>query len=47
MGSGGGGAESGQWGPPVAPISMMQGHNGQMGGPPVNMPLAGPNIMHG
>lgn len=44
-GSGGGG---GQWGPPTpAPMSMIQGHNGQMGGPPINMPMAGPNIMQG
>ncbi|XP_077284915.1 heterogeneous nuclear ribonucleoprotein at 27C isoform X2 [Arctopsyche grandis] len=47
MGSGGGAADGGQWGPPAgAPISMMQSHNGQMGGPPLNMPMAGPNIMH-
>ncbi|CAK1580829.1 unnamed protein product [Parnassius mnemosyne] len=39
---------AGQWGPPqAAPINMIQGHNGQMGGPPINMPMAGPNIMQG
>ncbi|XP_063540103.1 heterogeneous nuclear ribonucleoprotein 27C [Cydia strobilella] len=39
---------AGQWGPPAAaPINMIQGHNGQMGGPPLNMPMAGPNIMQG
>ncbi|XP_072937837.1 heterogeneous nuclear ribonucleoprotein 27C isoform X2 [Epargyreus clarus] len=54
MGGGGmGGAPgdapaAGQWGPPqAAPINMIQGHNGQMGGPPINMPMAGPNIMQG
>ncbi|PZC83958.1 hypothetical protein B5X24_HaOG206304 [Helicoverpa armigera] len=40
--------QAGQWGPPAAaPINMIQGHNGQMGGPPINMPMAGPNIMQG
>ncbi|XP_045501270.1 heterogeneous nuclear ribonucleoprotein 27C isoform X3 [Colias croceus] len=39
---------AGQWGPPqAAPMNMIQGHNGQMGGPPINMPMAGPNIMQG
>ncbi|XP_022129930.1 heterogeneous nuclear ribonucleoprotein 27C isoform X4 [Pieris napi] len=53
MGGGGmGGAPgdapaAGQWGPPQAPMNMIQGHNGQMGGPPINMPMAGPNIMQG
>lgn len=53
MGGGMGGApgdapQAGQWGPPAAaPINMIQGHNGQMGGPPINMPMAGPNIMQG
>ncbi|XP_053611806.1 heterogeneous nuclear ribonucleoprotein 27C isoform X2 [Plodia interpunctella] len=59
LGSGGGGMggggmsapgdapQAGQWGPPAAPINMIQGHNGQMGGPPINMPMAGPNIMQG
>lgn len=47
-GDGSGGGAGGQWGPPAgAPISMMQGHNGQMGGPPINMPMAGPNLMQG
>lgn len=54
-GMGGGGMSApgeapaaGQWGPPAAaPINMIQGHNGQMGGPPINMPMAGPNIMQG
>ncbi|XP_037292339.1 heterogeneous nuclear ribonucleoprotein 27C isoform X5 [Manduca sexta] len=40
--------QAGQWGPPAgAPMNMIQGHNGQMGGPPINMPMAGPNIMQG
>lgn len=48
MGGGGGTADGSQWGPPAgAPMSMIQSHNGQMGGPPLNMPMAGPNIMHG
>lgn len=59
LGSGGGGMgggamnapgdapAAGQWGPPAAPMNMIQGHNGQMGGPPINMPMAGPNIMQG
>ncbi|XP_063367853.1 heterogeneous nuclear ribonucleoprotein 27C isoform X2 [Cydia amplana] len=39
---------AGQWGPPAAaPLNMIQGHNGQMPGPPINMPMAGPNIMQG
>ncbi|CAH2242399.1 jg12980 [Pararge aegeria aegeria] len=28
-------------------LNGKQGHNGQMGGPPINMPMAGPNIMQG
>ncbi|CAG9565959.1 unnamed protein product [Danaus chrysippus] len=53
MGGGMGGAPgdapaAGQWGPPqAAPMNIIQGHNGQMGGPPINMPMAGPNIMQG
>lgn len=59
MGTGGGGMggggmnapgdapAAGQWGPPAPAINIMQGHNGQMGGPPINMPMAGPNIMQG
>ncbi|KAL0821297.1 hypothetical protein ABMA28_005896 [Loxostege sticticalis] len=40
--------QAGQWGPPAAaPMNLIQGHNGQMGGPPINMPMAGPNIMQG
>lgn len=47
-GPGDGAGAAGQWGPPAAaPMSMIQGHNGQMGGPPINMPMAGPNIMQG
>ena len=54
MGGGGmGGAPgdapaAGQWGPPqAAPMNIIQGHNGQMGGPPINMPMGAPNIMQG
>lgn len=50
-GSGGGkisGPDANAWGPPQAPMSMMQGPNGQMGGPPMNLgaPM-GPNMMQG
>ncbi|XP_055387239.1 heterogeneous nuclear ribonucleoprotein 27C [Condylostylus longicornis] len=36
-----------QWGGPHhgAPMNMMQGPNGQMGGPPLNMPIGAPNMM--
>ncbi|XP_031337607.1 heterogeneous nuclear ribonucleoprotein 27C isoform X2 [Photinus pyralis] len=48
-GSGGnkmGGSDGGSWGPPQAPMGMMQGPNGQMGGPPMNLgPAMGPNMM--
>lgn len=53
MGGGGMGVAPGdapagsQWGPPQAPMNIIQSHNGQMGGPPINMPMAGPNIMQG
>ncbi|XP_026467714.1 heterogeneous nuclear ribonucleoprotein 27C isoform X2 [Ctenocephalides felis] len=50
-GSGGGkmgGANDGsQWGPPQAPMGMMGGPNGQMGGPPMNAMMGGPNMMQG
>jgi RNA-binding protein Musashi len=40
--------DTNQWGPPQgAPISMMQGPNGQMGGPPMNMAMQAPNMMQG
>ncbi|KAL9925831.1 heterogeneous nuclear ribonucleoprotein 27C [Glossina fuscipes] len=39
--------ECSHWGPPHAPINMMQGQNGQMGGPPLNMPIGAPNMMPG
>lgn len=42
-----GGNECSHWGPPHAPLNMMQGQNGQMGGPPLNMPLGAPNMMTG
>lgn len=46
MSAPGDGQQGGQWGPPAtAPMNMIQGHNGQMGGPPINMPIPGPNIM--
>lgn len=41
------GNECSHWGPPHAPINMMQGQNGQMGGPPLNMPIGAPNMMPG
>lgn len=42
-------SEVNQWGPPQnAPLGMMQGPNGQMGGPPMNMAAMGaPNMMQG
>lgn len=41
------GGENCHWGPHHAPINMMQGQNGQMGGPPLNMPLGAPSMMPG
>ncbi|CAD7085832.1 unnamed protein product [Hermetia illucens] len=42
------GNDTNQWGPHHgAPMNMMQGPNGQMGGPPINMPLGAPNMMPG
>ncbi|KAL7742038.1 hypothetical protein ACLKA6_018288 [Drosophila palustris] len=41
------GNECSHWGPHHAPINMMQGQNGQMGGPPLNMPIGAPNMMPG
>lgn len=42
------GNDTSQWGPHHgAPMNMMQGPNGQMGGPPLNMPIGAPNIMPG
>ncbi|CAD6997246.1 heterogeneous nuclear ribonucleoprotein 27C [Ceratitis capitata] len=41
------GNECNHWGPHHAPMNMMQGQNGQMGGPPLNMPLGAPNMMPG
>lgn len=49
-GSGGGkiSNENSQWGPPQgASIGMMQGPNGQMSGPPMNMTMGAPNMMQG
>lgn len=49
-GSGGskGQNDNGQWGQPQgAPMGMMQGPNGQIGGPPMNMPMGAPNMMPG
>ncbi|XP_037051153.1 heterogeneous nuclear ribonucleoprotein 27C-like isoform X2 [Bradysia coprophila] len=47
-GSGGskGQNDNGQWGQPQgAPMGMMQGPNGQIGGPPMNMAMGAPNMM--
>lgn len=42
------GNDTSQWGPHhAAPMNMMQGPNGQMGGPPINMPIGAPNMMPG
>lgn len=41
------GNDCNHWGPHHAPINMMQGQNGQMGGPPLNMPIGAPNMMPG
>lgn len=49
-GSGGskGQNDNGQWGQPQgAPMGMMQGPNGQIGGPPMNMAMGAPNMMPG
>lgn len=42
----GGADPASAWGPPQAPMGMMQGPNGQMGGAPMNIgaPM-GPNMM--
>lgn len=42
------GSDSSQWGHHQGqPMGMMQGPNGQMGGPPMNMQMGAPNMMQG
>lgn len=46
---GAGGTDSSQWGGhhQGQPMGMVQGPNGQMGGPPMNMQMGAPNMMQG
>ncbi|XP_055690398.1 heterogeneous nuclear ribonucleoprotein 27C isoform X1 [Lutzomyia longipalpis] len=42
------GAETNQWGPPQgAPMGMLQGPNGQINAPPLNIAMGAPNMMQG
>lgn len=42
------GAEANQWGPPQgAPMGMLQGPNGQLNAPPLNIAMGAPNMMQG